>query len=187
MGKRSEQVRERIRRAQDELALVRVARGDLDVIDGYVVAAGAEWLLLAVLDDAIVLDGHAALRLKDVRRIGRRGNGEMAQQALTLRGQWPPMPPAVPVDLDSVDGLLTSLMAQPVITVHPEHDDPDVCFVGAPVGLENDVLRLLELTPRAVWTRRPTKHRVDDITRVDVGGRYEDALLSVAGPPADRE
>jgi hypothetical protein len=79
MGKRHEKVLERLRRAQDELALVRIDRGgDRDLIDGYVVAVGAEWVLLAALDDAIVLDGHIALRLNDVRRVGRRSSGEMA-------------------------------------------------------------------------------------------------------------
>lgn len=76
-------------------------------------------------------------------------------------------------------------MAQTAITIHPEDDDPDVCFVGAPVALGDRSLRLLEVTPRAVWNSRPTKHRVEDITRVDVGGRYEQALLSVAGPAPD--
>lgn len=102
MGKRQEKVLKRLRRAQDELALVRIDRGrDLDLIDGYVVAVGAGWLLLAALDDAIVLDGHIALRLNDVRRVGRRSNGEMAKQALALREQWPPSAPPVEVDLDT--------------------------------------------------------------------------------------
>lgn len=189
MGKRQEKVLERLRRAQDELALVRIDRGsDLDLIEGYVVAVGAEWLLLAVLDGAIVLDGHTALRLQDVRAVRQRSSGDMAQQALTLREQWPPTLPAVQLDLDSARGLLTSLLAQPVITVHPELDDPDVCFVGAPAELGDRSLRLLEVTPRGVWNSRPTKHRVEDITRVDIGGRYEQALLSVAGPAtADRK
>ena len=183
MGKRQDKVLERLRSAQEELALVRLDRGDdLDLLDGYVVAVGTEWVLLAVLDDAIVLDGHTALRLADVRRVGRRSNGDMVQQALTLREQWPPAPPAEALDLDSARGLLTSLMEQPAITVHPELDDPTVCFVGAPAGLGDRSLRLVEVSPRGVWDSGSTKYRVDDITRVDIGGRYEQALLSVAGP-----
>lgn len=183
MDKRQAKVRERLGRAQDELALVRIDRGsDVDSIDGYVVSVGAEWLLLAVLDHAIVLDGHTALRLEDVRRVRSRSSGDMAQQALDLREQWPPGPPAVQVDLDSTWAMLTSLMTQPLVTVHPENEDADICFVGVPVGLGDRSLRLLEVTPRAVWASRPTKFRLDDITRIDIGGRYEQALLSVAGP-----
>jgi hypothetical protein len=188
VGKRQDKVRECLRRAQDELALVRIDRGeDVDRMDGYVVAVGAEWLLLAVLDDAIVLDGHAALRVEDVRRVRSRSTSDMVQQALTVREHWPPTPPAVQVDLDSTRGLLTSLMTQPLVTVHPENEDADICFVGAPAGLGDRSLRLLEVTPRAVWNSRPTKYRLDDITRVEIGGRYEQALLSVAGPAPDVE
>lgn len=91
------------------------------------------------------------------------------------------------LDLDNARGLLTSLMAQPVITIHPEQDEPDICFIGAPAGLGDRSLRLLEVTTRGVWNSRPTKHRVDDITRIEIGGRYERALLSVAGPANYRE
>lgn len=183
MGKRRNKVLERLHLAQEELALVRVDRGDeFDLLDGYVVAVGSEWVLLAVLDDAIVLDGHTALRLADVRRIGRRSNDDMVQQALSVREQWPPAPPGVTIDLDSIRGLLTTLMEQPVITVHPELDDPTVCFIGAPAGLGDRSLRLVEVDSRGVWNNRSTKHRIADITRIDIGGRYEQALLSVAGP-----
>jgi len=165
---------------------VRIVRhDDVDLVDGYVVAIGARWLLLAVLDGAIVLDGHTALRLEDVRRVTRLSNGDMAQQALALREQWPSAPPVARLELDDARGLLTSLERQPVVTVHPENDDPDTCFVGAPAGLSGRALRLLEVTPRGVWSSRPTKHRVDGITRVDIGGRYEQALLSVAGLAPD--
>lgn len=184
MGKRQEKVRERLRRAQEDVALVRVYRGDdLDVIDGYVLALGREWLLLAALDAAIVLDGQTALRLSDVRRVGRPRRGDMVQQALKLREQWPPAASQEAFDLDSGSGLLASLMSEKVITVHPEHDDPDICFVGAPVTIDGDCLWLLEVTPRGVWLSRPTQHRVEDVTRVDLGGRYEEALVSVAGEP----
>ena len=183
MGRKRDEALKRLVEVRDEQALVRIDRGgELDLLEGYVVAIGTEWLLLALLDPAIVLDGHAALRLTDLRRVRRRQSGEMAQQALTLRGQWPPTPPEPGLDLESTEGLLTSLMTQPVLTIHPEHDNPDICFVGAPVAQDDQTLRLVEVTPRGVWNSRPTKYRVEGITRIDVGGRYEQALLSVAGP-----
>jgi len=184
VGKRRQKVLDDLRRAQDERALVRLDRGkDVDRVDGYVVSVGAEWVLLAYLDGAIVFDGHTALRVEDVRHVRHLPNADMVRQALTLRGQWPPAPPPEALDLDDVRGLLTSLAAQPLVAVHLEHDDPDSCWIGAPAGLGDRSLRLLEIMPSAVWNTRPTKHRVERITRVGIGGRYEDALLSVAGPP----
>ncbi len=186
MGRRRAKVRERLHRAQSDDDLVRLGRGDeFDALDGYVVGIGTDWVLLAVLDGAIVLDGYAALRLTDVRHVERRHTGDMVRKALALREQWPPTPPPAPLDLDNSRGLLMSLAEQSAITVHIEHDDPAVCFVGAPASLGRRSLRLIELSTRAVWSSGPTKYRVDDITRVDFGGRYEQALLSVAGPMPD--
>lgn len=167
MARKRDVALERLVDVQDEQALVHIDRGgELDVLEGYVVAIGAEWLLLARLDPAIVLDGHA-----DLRRVRRRQSGEMAQQALTLRGQWPPRPAEPALDLDGTDGLLASLMTLPVLTIHPEHDNPDICFVGAPVSRDQRTLRLVEVTPRRVWNSQPTEFRVAGITRIDVGGR----------------
>ena len=185
MGKRSSDITERLQEAQQDSTLVRVERrDDFDDIEGYVVGVGGEWVLFAVLDAAIVLDGHAAVRLRDVRRIRHRSNGDMVRRALALRDQWPPTAPGVPVNLDSVRDLVTSLAeVSALLTVHTERDDADVCFIGASQGLGERSLRLREVNPRGSWTVQPTKYRLDRITRLDVGGRYEQALSSVAGPP----
>lgn len=184
MGKRKAGESEagaRLREAAEELDLVRLERGELEPLEGYAVGVGEQWCLLALLDPALVLDGHVALRLEDIRRVRTRPRQEVAQGALVLREQWPPCAPDG-VELDDVRSVVTSLAA-PLVTVHPEHDDPDVCFVGVPRGFGRRTLWLRELTPAATWTNDVTKHRVDGITRVDVGGQYEQALLALAGPP----
>ncbi|CAA9438887.1 MAG: hypothetical protein AVDCRST_MAG35-3126, partial [uncultured Quadrisphaera sp.] len=39
---------------------------------------------------------------------------------------------------------------------------------------------LREITPRATWDETGAEVRLDRITRIDVGGRYEQALSDVA-------
>ncbi len=66
------------------------------------------------------------------------------------------------------------------MTVHPELDDPDVCFIGKVQHLSRKMLHLREITPRATWSDSRGKFQMGRITRVDVGGNYEQALVQVA-------
>ena len=188
MGKRRARTLEQLTAARDGADLVRIERRDADDLEGYVVAVGREWVLLALLEYTIVLEEHAAVRISDVRQVRRRSRGDMVRRALELRQQWPPAAPEHQMELDDLRSLLTSLVDEPLVTIYPEHDETDTSFVGAPVGVGTRSLRLLEVSPRGVWGSKPTKHRLDTITRVEFGGRHEQALLSVAGlrPPQRR-
>lgn len=77
----------------------------------------------------------------------------------------------------------------PVLSVFIERDDPDVCFIGVPVKWGRRSVWLSEINAGAEWDDTVSKWRYRDITRVDVGGRYEANLIEVAGPrrkPAHR-
>lgn len=171
--------------AAREQRLLRISRTirRSDKIDGFVVGVGQAWVLLAVLDPNIYLNGYTALRLGDVSKVKRRGGPvTFVGRALAARGEWPPV--AVDVDLDSVADLVrTGSNVAPLVTLHVEEDDPDVCYVGRPVRFTNRSVRLLEITPQAEWRDRPTKWSLADVTRVDFGGRYEEALALIGGAP----
>lgn len=185
--KRRTRISAALAQSRNELELVRLARHrDLATVEGFVIEVGPEWVLLSGLDPAIRLDGHVAVRRDDISEVRQPSTGEFVHRALELRGQWPPAGPAFPVDLTDARTLLRSLHGSaPLVTVHAEYDDPDQCFIGAIGGLGTRTLRLREVTPRAVWTVAATRQRIDRITRVDVGGAYEQALLDVAGPTPD--
>jgi hypothetical protein len=164
--------------------LVRVSRTiRRGKLDGFVVGIGQAWVLLAVLDPNIYLNGYAALRLGDVSKVKQRGGPDtFVSRALAARGEWPPV--AVDVDLDSVADLVrTASDVAPLITLHVEEDDPDVCFIGRPVRFTSRSVHLLEITPQAEWHDHPTKWAFSDVTRVDFGGRYEEALALIGGAP----
>lgn len=89
----AEKVAARLARAQAEGLLVRVRRSlpDADVLDGFVVAVGTEWLALARLSDRIELDGWTLLRSADVRAVKLEPDPDCFEiRALRARGQWPP-------------------------------------------------------------------------------------------------
>ena len=57
-------------------------------------------------------------------------------------------------------------------------------LAAADVGRE--ALKLLELDPDADWAEEPSRIAIETLTRVDLGGAYEEALLLVGGAPPVR-
>jgi hypothetical protein len=179
-------IRARIADAQQRQALVRVRRWipDADQREGFVVATSRRWVLLATLSDRITLDGWTALRVKDVQAVTVDPEEDCFEvRALQARGQWPPRP-ADGLDLSALPDLLRSAAAvEPMVSVYREFERPDACWIGAPLDVSDSVLSLLEVNVAGGWARKPRRFDLDDITRVDLGGGYEEALSLVAGPP----
>lgn len=90
-------------KAVREQALVRVRRSirRSDKLDGFVMGVGQAWLLLALLDPNVYLNGYVAVRLADLSKVEvRAGPDSFVGRALAARGEWPPL--SVDVDLDRV-------------------------------------------------------------------------------------
>jgi hypothetical protein len=167
--------------------LVRVRRGirKAERVEGFVIGVGEQWVLLNLFDPDMFLDGHAALRLGDIRGVERRGGpASFPVRALRHFGESPL--PLDGVDLDTIHGLFASLgSTYPLLLIHVEELDPEVCYVGKYVSASKRNLRLLEISPRATWDDKPTKWPLKAITRVEVGSRYAEALLAVGGNPSE--
>jgi len=157
-------------------------RGPLHDLDGYVLDVGRTLVLVAWVADGIWLDGWTVVRLRDVRRVALLSNGPFIDAALRLRGQWPPRPPEEVLDLGSRRGLLLSLARERLLAVHREHRRPGTCVIGVLRAVGGGELQMVEVTPKAQWEVRRRSRRLRHVTRVDIGGSYEAALLSVAGP-----
>lgn len=154
-----------------------------DVLNGDVVQFGEKWVLSALLDSSL-LDGFAAVRVVELSRVQPR-SAETSQEALLrARGQWPPGGPGVELDLDATGGLIESAAAfESLVSLHIEREDPDVCFIGAPVDSRRHSVWLRGISPEATWDDTRSRWRYSQVTRVDLAGRYTYALLEVVGPP----
>jgi hypothetical protein len=152
-------------------------------VNGYVIEIGPEFFLIALVSDGIRFDGFQCFRLSDVRRLQVPGKyAAFAESALKKRGKRIPKKPTVLVS--SLPKLLvTANRAFPLITIHREKVDPAVCQIGHVVDLRNGGVVLLEIGPDAVWDEKPETYRLSEITRVDFGGDYEEALHLVGGLP----
>jgi hypothetical protein len=56
------------------------------------------------------------------------------------------------------------------------------------LDVDDRLVRIQEIDPDAAWRREPSEYRISQITRVDFGGGYEEALALVAREgPTDRK
>lgn len=169
--------------AQTSTTLVHVRRRirRADPLDGFVTGIGKRWVLLAAIDDTY-LNGLVALRVDDINKV-EPDRRTFVVRALQARGEWPlTATPNAP--LDRTDLLVRYLGDNwPLVTIHVEVEDPKVCFIGTPTKVTTRTVHLREVTPEPEWEGMSTPYRLQDITRIEVGGRYESALWTVAGPP----
>jgi hypothetical protein len=81
------------------------------------------------------------------------------------------------------DLLLSAGKAFLLVTIHREQVDSDVCWIERVQGVNRGRVSLLEIGPDAVWEDTPEEYRIKEITRVNFGGDYENALHIVGGEP----
>lgn len=155
-------------------------------VHGYVLDVGPEFFLLALVSDQIRFNGFQCFRTIDVRDLRPDPSAAFVKSALKRRRECKPDQRKV-----SVRSLRTLLLSAsksfPLVTIHREKLKSNACQVGHVVSVASGKLRLLEIRPSAVWADAPTHYNLKQITRVDFGGDYEDALHLVGGdPPAGR-
>ena len=178
------QKRSQLASARRDKLMVRFTRPfEQGSVNGYVIDIGPEFFVVALVSDAIRFNGFQCFRLSDVRRLQVPGKyAAFAEAALKKRGERIPKHPHVVVtSLPKL--LLTANRAFPLITIHREKVDPHVCQIGRVIDLRNRRVSLLEIGPDAAWDDKPETYRLDEITRVDFGGDYEEALNLVGGLP----
>jgi len=67
--------------------------------------------------------------------------------------------------------------------IHREQVSPDTCIIGRTTSDNNVHFEFLEIDPDGKWESEPSYYRLNQITRVDLPGPYEKALLLVGGEP----
>lgn len=172
--------------AMQEKRLVRMRRRfEESPIRGYVMEVGPKLFLFCLVSDRLWFDGFECFRISDVRGLKHDPYAEFAEAALKLRDERKPRKPKVSLQ-GKGELLLTAGQAFPLVTIHREKVNPDVCHIGKVVAVKADRVRLLLIRPDAQWDESPTDFSLREITRVNFGGDYEDALHIVGGAPSVR-
>ena len=164
--------------------LIRFSRRFEDsAIRGYVLDVGSHFFLLALLSDRIWFDGFECFRVNDVRDVKPDLYASFAEAALKKRRE--PRPKNPHVSVANIEELLQSAgRAFPLVTIHREQVDPDACWIGRVLGITGGRVSLLKISPDATWDDTPCEYRLNEITRVNFGGDYENALHLVGGSPS---
>lgn len=149
---------EQLREAMLERIFVRFERKfEEHKIRGYVLDVGPKFFLIALVSDRIWFDGFEIFRISDIRKLCADPFAEFAERALKLRNEK--MPESLDIDLSEIDQTLwTAATFSPLITIHREGVDSEVCWIGRVVSIEKGKLALLEIGPDAKWDDEPTKY-----------------------------
>ena len=149
-------------------------------LDGYVVSLSETFVLLHLLDGGfhMALNGYTALPLSEIKKIRLLDDdNSFADRALKVKGIFPK--PQLDLLLLDFPGLLSSADAHfPLVTIHLERLNRDCCFIGRVEKLTKKSLQLQKIDASAQWAEME-KFRFEDITRIDFGGGYEEALWLV--------
>lgn len=156
-------------------------RFEKSTIRGYVLDVGPRFFLLALVSDRLWFDGFECFRVNDVKDLRQDPYAAFAEAALEKRGERKPKKRVSVANIE--DLLLSAGRAYPLVTIHREEVNPNVCWVGRVLGVNRSRVSLLQIGPDATWEDAPTEYRLNEITHVNFGGDYEDALYIVGGDP----
>jgi len=182
MPNKASGVREQLLTAQKKKLIVEFTRPfEAGKFSGFVMSIGPKFFVLASLDNGFAFESYCCLRIKDVRQLRCPAKyAEFYSAARKIHGDK--MPRKIALDLSDIGSLLTSA-APSLLTIHREKRDPDVCSIGYLVSRDEKTLEMIEIAPGAKWESEPSYFRLKDITRIDLPGPYERALISVGGYP----
>lgn len=165
--------------------LVSIARDEFDAtcseLEGYVLGVSETLVSLAILDDRVRFNGIEIFGREQISDIELPApQATFYESALRLRGDRAPEPP--PLDLASMRSVLESVSEiAPLVVIHREVQEPEVCEIGQITALDAETFQLREIDPDADWVEDVSTFRYDDVTRVGFAGEYEGALALVAG------
>ncbi len=169
-----------LEKARTRNNVVRIFREDLDGpdnwTDGFVVDANEEVVLLQLVDESVRLNGYQVLFLEDISDFVHPAPlNDFQKKVLELRGETVVDPE---VDLEDLAVLLMDVSEEfGLVTLHREEIEPDSCEIGRVVRADAITYELEEIGSDARWFDETFEYDLYDITRIEFGGAYEDALL----------
>ena len=150
-------------------------------VNGYVLDIGPKFFLIALVSDGVRPNGYQCYRLADIRKLQVPDKFARFHEAV-LKKREIPFPKKPTVNVSNIENLLhTANKAFPLIRIHREKTNASACWIGRVVNLGGGRVTLLEIGPDASWDDELETYRLSEITRIDFGGDYENALQLIGG------
>ncbi|MBL8211621.1 MAG: hypothetical protein JNK87_12950 [Bryobacterales bacterium] len=154
---------------------------DRDPLRGFALDWTEDLTLLQVMEDQqFRLNGYTVFRNADVKQWRTVGPDEFSAKAAKLH-RLRPMAPAGLRYSSMQEAALTAGAAFPLITIHQERLDRNVCFVGKVERVTRRRVTILPISPAGNWETKREHYEIADITRIDFGGAYETLLARMGG------
>lgn len=179
---KAKKIRRRLEKSLTERRIASLMRDAFDetFIDGFVIGLSDDWIILHVLNNGVYLDDLVFLRLQDVSRVRFRDDDPYHYRAIADLGK-----DVAELDYDGpftpVDLLREASRRADIFAVYAEVLVDDL-FIGTPVDFRKKSLDFHYVGRDGVWAREVDRIKYRDITRIDVGGRYLEALNRYADP-----
>jgi hypothetical protein len=171
-----------LEKAQTRNNLVRIFREELDGpdnwSDGFIIDANEEMVLLQLVDDSIRLNGYQILFLEDISDFVHPAPfNDFQKKVLELREEEAQNPE---IELGDLSQILLDISEDfGLVTLHREELESDSCEIGRVVKADEVSFELEEIGSDARWFDETYEYDLYDITRIEFGGAYEEALLLV--------
>lgn len=154
---------------------------EIDMTDGFVIAVTDHWVVLHALDDGVYLDDIVMLRLQDVSGVLFRDDNAYHHRAVAG------MSDAIAAfGFDAGVGAADLLKAVSpegdILAIHLETLKGEPLVIGRVIRLRRKSFELHYVGRDGVWAKDAERWRYRDITRIEFGGRYLQALNRFADP-----
>lgn len=170
-----------ILKSTKELAdFYRDIRADDNEITGYVRDFNDDWVLLDVLNtENGKSKGISVFCIEDIERV-RWGSAELISNKILAEKNYKPSAVG-DIEIDSVEKILKTVQyAYGYVNIMLDNNDPDTCFIGKIVELDNEYLVLDEFPTRSSKIISQSLFKLSHITRVDAGADYENGISFLA-------
>lgn len=183
MSQSRHKILKRLKSAQQEQHPVTIHRKHLDAdrTDGYVLAVTDTWVALQDLAETVCLDAVVLLRLDHVTKVERHENYAYVNRAVAGLGE--PLAEFVcPSEATTGDLLRVIDQRTELAWIYLESRDDYWSLVGKILDIGEKRLHLHFIGRDGVWSDFTELWKLTDITRIEYGGRYIQALEQFGEP-----
>lgn len=137
-----------------------------------------ELLVLDTFNDDCIYDGLKIFKQINISRIRWEGNDLLSVSKLIDKNKRKNK--SVKLNLTSTKSLLSDIKSKfNHITIHIQDLNNDICFIGEVEVIDSETIIIHEFGTNKSLDRQKVMISLDDITKIDIDGVYENQLLKL--------